>query len=424
MSDGASPSKLRQRVLLVVGEGRVERIPLTGRAQFSVGRDPSCDVHLAHPKISRQHITLHAGATLELEELGSTNGTRLAGALVPSRARLALAIGAPIQLGPFIAVVLEAPPERSELELGLDLDLVVDDPTVTGVTELVRRIARGPISVVIHGETGTGKEVLARSVHALSGRAGQLVAINCAALTEALLESELFGHERGAFTGATAAKPGLFEVAGGGTVFLDELCELPLALQAKLLRVLETREAYRLGATAPIRLDVRFIAASRRDLAAEVAAGRFRHDLWFRINGITLALPPLRERRARIPGLAASLLADAARAAGRPAPRLGPAALAALDRHAWPGNVRELRTVMERAVMLAAGDELTASDILLDRAPAPAEPAEPPDGKARFVAAAAAQHGNVSKLARALGTSRSQVRRLAARHGVDLARFR
>ena len=426
VSDGASPSKLRHRVLLVVGDGRVERVPLGDRASFTVGRDATCNVHLAHPKISRHHITLHVEPALELEDLGSTNGTRLAGVPVPSRARVPLALGVPIQLGPFVAVVLEAPmqPGGAASER---VSLVVVDPTVRGVPEIVRRVAHSAISVLILGETGAGKEVLARTVHALSQRTGAFVAINCAALTEALLESELFGHERGAFTGAAAAKPGLFEVARGGTVFLDEIGELPLALQAKLLRVLETREAYRLGATAPTQLDVRFVAATHRDLSAEVVAGRFRHDFWFRINGITLGLPPLRDRRAAIPALAAHFLDEAARASRRAAPRLGPAALAALDRHPWPGNVRELRTVMERAVMLATGDELTAADILIDRpalATAPAGDTESPDGKARLLAAATAHRGNVTKIAEALGTSRSQVRRLAQRHAIDLARFR
>jgi transcriptional regulator with PAS, ATPase and Fis domain len=288
----------------------------------------------------------------------------------------------------------------------------------------VIRIAQGGISVLILGETGAGKEVLARTLHQLSRREGQFVAVNCAALTEALLESELFGHERGAFTGAASAKPGLFEIARGGTVFLDEVGELSHELQAKLLRVLETREAYRLGATAPTRLDVRFLAATHRDLEAEVVTGSFRRDFWFRINGITLTIPPLRDRRAAIPALAEQFLADAARAAGRTPPRLDRAALAALVRHAWPGNVRELRTVMERAVMLASSEVLAAADILIDRAATSPPEVPAPDGKARLAAIAAEHHGNVTRIAQALGTSRSQVRRLAKRHGLDLDRYR
>src|SRR5262249_21850783 len=160
--------------------------------------------------------------------------------------------------------------------------------------EVAVRIAQRSISVVIHGETGTGKEVLAHAIHARSGRCGPFLAINCAALAESLLESELFGYERGAFTGAVAAKPGLLQVARGGTVFLDEIAETPPAVQAKLLRTLENREAFRLGGTAPYALDVRVISASQCDLAGCVADGRMRADFWFRINGVTLSIPPLR----------------------------------------------------------------------------------------------------------------------------------
>src|SRR4051812_43163522 len=173
------------------------------------------------------------------------------------------------------------------------MEIAVTDPTATGPSGLLVRVARCGLSVVIRGETGTGKEVLARSLHQLSMRSGPFVAVNCAAFTESLIENELFGHERGAFTGAVDRKLGLFELARGGTLLLDEIAELSIAVQAKLLRVLETRELYRIGGTAPVKLDVRVLSATHADLEAAVEAGRMRHDLWFRLNGITLAIPPL-----------------------------------------------------------------------------------------------------------------------------------
>jgi two-component system response regulator AtoC len=225
---------------------------------------------------------------------------------------------------------------------------------------LIERVAGGVINVLIVGETGVGKEVVARTIHEKSPRAkARLVAINCAALSESLLESELFGYEKGAFTGAIQPKVGLLEAAEGGTVFLDEAGEMPLALQAKLLRVLDQREVFRVGSVVPRPLDVRFIAATNRDLAGEIARGRFRQDLFFRLNGITLAVPPLRERLEEIVPLARLFVSKAARHAGREhGPGISMDALALLRAYAWPGNVRELRNVMERAVLLCAGDEI------------------------------------------------------------------
>jgi DNA-binding NtrC family response regulator len=225
---------------------------------------------------------------------------------------------------------------------------------------LIERIASGVINVLIVGETGVGKEVIARTIHEKSPRAkARLLAINCAALSESLLESELFGYERGAFTGAVQPKVGLLEAAQGGTVFLDEAGEMPLSLQAKLLRVLDQREVFRVGSVVPRPIDVRFIAATNRDLAGEIARGRFRQDLFFRLNGIMLAVPPLRERVEEIVPLAHMFVAKAARHAHRDSePRISNDALAQLRAYSWPGNVRELRNVMERAVLLCAGDEI------------------------------------------------------------------
>ncbi|HTR55065.1 MAG TPA: sigma 54-interacting transcriptional regulator [Kofleriaceae bacterium] len=219
---------------------------------------------------------------------------------------------------------------------------------------LAARVANGTIAVLILGETGVGKEVIAEKVHQLSPRGGKpYLRLNCAALSETLLESELFGYERGAFTGAVAAKPGLLETADGGSVFLDEVGELPLAMQVKLLRVIEERVVLRVGGLKPRPLDVRFISATNRNLEADIARGAFRQDLYFRLNGATLVIPPLRERLGEIPGLARAFLENAARQAALPrVPELSSAALHALLRYSWPGNIRELRNMMERAALL------------------------------------------------------------------------
>ena len=237
------------------------------------------------------------------------------------------------------------------------------------LTRLVERVADSDISIIIHGETGVGKEVMAKEVHRLSPRTDKpFVGLNCAALTETLLESELFGHERGAFSGAVNTKPGLFEVADKGTVFLDEIGEMSLSIQAKLLRVLEERQVLRVGGLSPRSIDVRFLAASHKDLESEVTAGRFRQDLYFRLNGITVEIPPLRERVGEIEGLCLSFIADACRRNKRSeVPTLSREATSLLARYSWPGNIRELRNIMERAVLLCTGPRITAEHLPVER---------------------------------------------------------
>jgi DNA-binding NtrC family response regulator len=238
---------------------------------------------------------------------------------------------------------------------------VVQQGALEQLRPMVERFAAGVIPVLVLGETGVGKEVLATMLHALSPRAGKpFVCLNCAALPEALLESELFGHERGAYTGAVQSKPGILEAAKGGTVFLDEVAEMPPPVQAKLLRVIDRREVMRLGTTMPRAIDVRFIAATNRDLEAEVARGTFREDLFYRLNAAQITIPPLRQRRDEIGPLARTFVSIACRQAGRSTePRISQEALALLLGYAWPGNVRELRNVIERAVLLAQGDAIT-----------------------------------------------------------------
>jgi DNA-binding NtrC family response regulator len=234
-------------------------------------------------------------------------------------------------------------------------------PAFQAMLSLVSRVAPTDTSVLLLGETGTGKEMVARAIHDASGRSGApFVAVDCSGLAETLFESELFGHERGAFTGALARKSGLVEVAAGGTLFLDEVGDIPLGLQVKLLRLLETGTFRRVGGTEPLHTDFRLIAATHRDLMRQVREERFRSDLYFRISAFPVHLPPLRERRSDIPLLAQSLLSRIA--PGRRV-SLTPAALEALARHDFPGNVRELRNLLERANLLADGEAIDVAHL-------------------------------------------------------------
>jgi two-component system response regulator FlrC len=247
------------------------------------------------------------------------------------------------------------------------------DPASAALLDFARRIAASDASVLLLGETGTGKEGLARYIHARSARAaGPFTAVNCAALPETMLEAILFGHRKGAFTGASGDGEGLFRAADGGTLLLDEIAEIPLPLQAKLLRALQEREILPIGAVRAEPVDLRVIASANRDLAAEVAAGRFRSDLYWRLNVMPVTLPPLRERRLDIRAIAAALLLrHCPRTMNFPFPTA--AALERLTSHAWPGNCRELENVVQRAMLLRAGDRIEAGDLVIDGiAPAPA----------------------------------------------------
>jgi DNA-binding NtrC family response regulator len=487
--------------LIVMGANHFSMHPLPERGAIAIGRDDADDVRLDDPQASRRHARLHVdGQTLEVEDLGSANGTRVRGAAIAAGQRVAVLPGEAISIGwatlmiqrrrPVVAVRplpthtyfearVEEECERAAAASGafgvLRLHVAPGTPTATArevvatllrpgdvlavygpdeyelllsepdcaralgvagrieralehrgiaartglacfpvdartaealiakacervlgpaapepspseeprhgpemrrVHLLARRAAVSNINVLILGETGVGKEVLAETIHALSPRAAMpLVRLNCAALAPALLESELFGHERGAFTDAGEAKPGLLESAQGGTVLLDEIGELPAAIQAKLLRVIETREVLRVGALKPRAIDVRFVAATNRVLEDEVARGAFRQDLYYRLNGISLVIPPLRSRREEIGPLARSFLETAAKREELPIPALSPVALEALEAYAWPGNVRELRNVIERAVLISDGETIAPEDLPLEKmraAPVPA----------------------------------------------------
>jgi two-component system, NtrC family, response regulator AtoC len=350
----AGPDGVSGDLLLVAGEGTFSTYELGG--ELVIGRGDGCDVVIDHRALSRRHAIVRSGPPVTVQDLDSTNGTRIGGELRRGGEPAVLSASDTFHIGPF-SFVLVARSVRDERSLsGRDV-LRILDPTARGVPALLGDIAASRASVLILGETGVGKEVLAETLHVLSGRTGALTRINCAALSESLLESELFGHEKGAFTGAASQKVGLLEAAHGGTVFLDELGELPPSIQAKLLRAVEYREVLRIGSTKPIQIDVRFISATNRDLPAEVATGGFRRDLYFRLDGVTLVIPPLRERRGLIGPLALRFLAEVRRGAGAP-PRLAADVLAALEAYPWPGNVRELKAVIERAVLLARTGEI------------------------------------------------------------------
>ncbi|HET7786270.1 MAG TPA: sigma-54 dependent transcriptional regulator [Myxococcales bacterium] len=255
--------------------------------------------------------------------------------------------------------------------LGPPDDLVGDSPPMRRLRELAARVAPTDATVLITGETGSGKELVARAIHRRSARAaGPFVAVNCAAMAEGLLESELFGHEKGAFTGADRARPGMFEAASGGTLFLDEAGEMSASLQAKLLRVLTDGMVTRVGSRTERKVDVRLLVATHRDLPAQVAAGTFREDLYFRIAVVPIQVPPLRERSEDLPALAQHLLERACRELAISPRSLTPAALLHLKRYRFPGNVRELRNLIERACILSSGPDIGPEDLLLPAAPA------------------------------------------------------
>jgi Nif-specific regulatory protein len=267
---------------------------------------------------------------------------------------------------------LEQENRRLQDEISLEHNMVGDSPRMRDVYHFIARVAPRDVTVLISGESGTGKELVARAIHRTSSRAGKpCVAINCAAITETLLESELFGHEKGAFTGAIAQKKGKLEVAEGGTVFLDEIGELAPPMQAKLLRVLQEREFERVGGTRTIKLDVRLIAATNRDLDEEVKRGRFREDLFYRLNVVSVRMPALRERREDIPLLASYFAAKFSQRSNRPLLGVSPPARACLTNYDWPGNVRELENAIERAVVLGSSDMILPEDLpeaLLEKA--------------------------------------------------------
>jgi len=385
--------------LLVVSDKPPVVVPL-GDRPVRIGRSSSADLVVDDTSISREHAQFRVTATgVDVEDLGSANGTMVRGERIAPRTPTRLGVGESAHLGTVVVIVQRRSGSVSE-RLRPAAALGIDDA-------LIARLAKSPISVLLLGETGVGKEVMAERLHSLSPRKDRpLVKLNCAALMTSVLESELFGHEKGAFTGAVKDKPGLIEAADTGTLFLDEIGEADVAIQAKLLRVLEARETQRVGALAPRTVDVRFLAATNRNPADQIAAGKLRADLYYRLAGFTLTIPPLRDRLDQLPEIAAALLAR------RGAHTLEPRALDRLLHHDWPGNVRELRNVLDRAIMLTETHRLGVREIeqslaaepVLSVAPTPASPRDPE--REKIVAALDASGGNQTMAAEALGMSR------------------
>ncbi|MBS2017703.1 MAG: sigma 54-interacting transcriptional regulator [Deltaproteobacteria bacterium] len=359
----ARVAELRYLLTLVVrGAAREFTLPPNGRVVL--GRDETCDIPVSDASVSRRHAALEvAGPTLTITDLGSANGTRI------DKGHHA-AETASTREGQTSANVAVPLTERDCFYLGNVMCTLrleeVNASRMTALHALADRAATSDIPVLLLGETGVGKEVLAETIHRKSPRnSAPLVRLNCAALSEPLLESELFGHVRGAFTGAVHARAGLIESAHGGTLFLDEVGDMPAVTQVKLLRVLDEKRVLRVGADEPRDVDFRLVSATNRDLTEDVASGRFRRDLFFRISGIVLTIPPLRERPAELYGLVESILSELAARKQKPVPAVTPAALDAIHGHPWPGNVRELKHVLERALVLADGGPIDAQHLLL-----------------------------------------------------------
>ncbi len=339
------PARLRIREK---GRERVVNLP----EGLTLGKDPACDVVLHDAFASGRHLKVERrGGRFHLRDLGSTNGTFLAGARVVESEWLP---GTAATAGE-AEILLEAGDPEGPGPAHFE-GMLSGDPAMRQAFQLVERVAAADAPVTIFGETGTGKELVARALHRLSARReSAFIPVNCSAIAETLIESELFGHEKGAFSGADRLRKGAFEEADGGTLFLDEIGELPLDLQPKLLRALEQGEVKRVGATRPFLVNVRIVAATHRDLRARVRAGRFREDLYYRLCVVPLSVPPLRARRGDVRRLAETFLS---RAAPRGLPlRWDDRALEKLEGYDWPGNVRQLRNVVQRA-LLFRGDGL------------------------------------------------------------------
>src|ERR1700733_7602030 len=308
-------------------------------------------------------------------------------------------------------------------------NIIAKSDKMQAVLALVERVAPTNSTVLIGGESGVGKDLVARAIHEHSQRAkGPFVKINSTAIPETLLESELFGYEKGAFSGATTSKPGKFEVANNGTLFLDEIGDVPAAIQVKLLRVLQDREFERLGGTRTLKVDVRLVAATNRDLRAALEEGTFREDLYYRLNVVAIDIPPLREHKEDIPALAQFFLEKFARESGKPSHNITPAAMKMLMDFHWPGNVRELQNVIERAITLSTGSTLDVADIHIDtarRAHVESGSAVLPEGMSMeqweeelLREALKRASGNKSQAARALGLSRNALRYRLSKMGV------
>jgi DNA-binding NtrC family response regulator len=451
------------RLSVTISNGMSVEVRL-GQKEVSIGRGREADLQLPDPSVSRLHAKVfRVGRQYFLADLRSRNGTHADGTRIT---QLSLEDGRMFQVGPFrihfhipvsgapAGEEPTAPPETAASGFdsgnaepapdakrkegpaaiaGAPFGLIGGSAPVRKLVATIRRVAASDVPVLIEGETGSGKELVARGIHDASARRDRpFIVVNCGAISPELIESELFGHEKGAFTGATAQRKGAFELANKGTIFLDEIGELPFTLQPKLLRVLEQKEVKRVGGNDLLLADVRILAATNRSLREEIARKTFREDLYFRIGAITVSIPPLRDRREDVAPIARHFLGGMGNPASGPPPLLSPAALDALISHDWPGNVRELRNAIQRAVVMAETGELGGHDFSFLRRPVePEAGTEPPPGLSRWEQAErtnilgelARQMGNKTKTARELGIAKSTLFEKLKKYGIRTAEF-
>ncbi len=437
---GARVVELPRLALVVLsGKGRGEEV-LVDKDLFRIGKSRDNDLVLSDQTVSRSHCEIVGEARgYLLRDLDSTNGTLLDGAEIREaylRPGSIVTVGkVELKVRTFAERIEVLPSEQTSFG-----DVVGKSLPMRQIFGLLERLAPSDATILLGGETGTGKDVMARSIHAASPRHERpLIVVDCGAVVGTLIESELFGHEKGAFTGATEARQGAFELADGGTLFLDEIGELPLDLQPKLLRVLEQRSFRPVGGSKERRVDIRIVAATKRNLKMEVERGKFREDLYFRLAVVPIELPPLRERLEDLPLLVERLLAQLSQEhPDQPPLEIAPAAVDALSEHDWPGNVRELRNVLARAAYLtrAAGEcQIRLGHVPVGVALGGSKEIVPTfdpelsyrETKARFEEAFEKRYiswlldrhgGNISAAARAADMDRKYLHKLAKRHGV------
>jgi len=430
-----------------------------GLKEVKIGRGREADLQLPDPSVSRLHARVYrVGNRYFLADLGSRNGTHADGKPVtqlplddgqtftvgsyrihfqrfgaaPSsgeEATIAAGAGSAVRAmrsasGPAAGQRPISPEKPVEAPFGL---VGVSSP-IRKLAGTIRRVGASDVAILIEGETGSGKELVARGIHDASGRRDRpFIVVNCGAISPELIESELFGHEKGSFTGATAQRRGAFELAHSGTIFLDEIGELPFTLQPKLLRALEQKEIKRVGGNETLTADVRILAATNRNLKEEVARKTFREDLYFRVGAITVAVPPLKDRREDIAPIARHFLAGMGTRENRTLPSLSPAAMDALISHDWPGNVRELRNAIQRAVVMADGAELSGEDFSFLRQSSNGDPDTAAPGtlsrweqaeRTNILAELARQSGNKTRTARELGIAKSTLFEKLKKYGI------
>ena len=428
-ASGRPPANLSLMWVFPPELGSLPSLDLAGDQEWSIGRDEGCSVQLPGVDVSRRHARLHReGGQLLLTDLGSRNGTFVNGRPATS-ARLGC--GDVLRLGGCIGILTDRPGAATEVAPGCWAG-----PALAAELAPAQRAAPSDLPIILEGETGTGKEVVARAVHGWSQRTGPFLAVNCAALPEALAEGELFGYRRGAFTGAERPSLGFFRSAQGGTLLLDEVSDLPLLIQAKLLRVLEQKEVQPIGESQPTAIDVRIIVATQEPLLEAARRQRFRQDLLARLDGLTVCLPPLRQRLGDVPGLFSHIF-DKLSSGQRPA--LEAEFVERLCLHDWPFNVREVVLLAKRLSVLQGGETTLQAchlparmlDAIAPRAretpaalltpgPSEAEPVELP----ALLSALRSARGNVAQAAAVLGISRQRAYRLMQGHAVDLEGLR